>query len=113
MLQAGYHKGETHRESLGVTLEPSFQPSPRLPAPPAPERTPTSPATAALAYMAASATLFALMNFFAKLASGSTSWMTVAAVRALIGALVAIAVARARGTSLVIKDRRAMFWRSL
>jgi drug/metabolite transporter (DMT)-like permease len=63
--------------------------------------------------MAAGAVLFALMNFFARLASSSASWMTVGAVRALIGALVAIAVARMRGASLVAKDRRAIFWRSL
>lgn len=63
--------------------------------------------------MAAGAVLFALMNFFARLASSSTSWMTVGAVRALIGALVAFAVARLRGVSLVANDRRAVFWRSL
>lgn len=63
--------------------------------------------------MAASAVLFALMNFFARLASSSASWMTIGGVRALIGALVALAVARMRGSSLVANDRRAMFWRSL
>jgi drug/metabolite transporter (DMT)-like permease len=63
--------------------------------------------------MAAGAVLFALMNFFAKLASGSAPWMTVAAVRALVGAFVAIGVARMRGASLVIRDRRAILWRSL
>jgi drug/metabolite transporter (DMT)-like permease len=63
--------------------------------------------------MAGGAVLFAWMNFFARLASSSASWMTVGAVRALIGALVAIAVARMRGASLVAKDRRAIFWRSL
>ncbi len=63
--------------------------------------------------MAASATLFAFMNFFAKLASSSASWASVGAVRALIGAIVAIAVARARGVSLAATDRRAIFWRSL
>ena len=63
--------------------------------------------------MAAGSVLFALMNFFARLASTSASWMTVGAVRALVGAAVAIAVARLRGASLVVKDRRTMFWRSL
>lgn len=63
--------------------------------------------------MAASALLFALMNFFARLASSSASWMTVGGVRALIGALVALAVARLRGASLVANDRKAVFWRSL
>jgi drug/metabolite transporter (DMT)-like permease len=63
--------------------------------------------------MALGAVLFALMNFFARLASSSASWMTIGGVRALIGALVALAVARMRGTSLVANDRWAMFWRSL
>jgi drug/metabolite transporter (DMT)-like permease len=63
--------------------------------------------------MAAGAILFALMNFFARLASSSASWMTVGAVRALVGALVAFGVARLRGTSLVANDRSAVFWRSL
>ena len=63
--------------------------------------------------MASAAVLFALMNFFARLASSSASWTTVGAARALMGALVALAVARLRGVSLVAKDRRAVFWRSL
>ncbi len=63
--------------------------------------------------MAASAVLFALMNLLAKRASASASWMTVGAVRAAIGALVAIAVARMRGVSLAAKDRRAILWRSV
>jgi len=63
--------------------------------------------------MAASAVLFAFMNFFVKLASTSASWQTVGFVRALVGALVALGVARARGSSLAIKDKRALLWRSL
>lgn len=63
--------------------------------------------------MAGAAVLFSLMNFFAKLATTSSSWMTAGAVRALVGAFVAIGVARLRGASLAIKDRRAIFWRSL
>ena len=63
--------------------------------------------------MALGAVLFALMNFFARLATSSASWMTVGGVRALIGALVAIGVARMRSSSLVANDRKALFWRSL
>jgi drug/metabolite transporter (DMT)-like permease len=63
--------------------------------------------------MAASSILFALMNVFARLASSSTNWSTVGAVRAFIGAGVALAVARLRGTSLAITDRRALVWRSV
>jgi len=49
--------------------------------------------------MAASALLFATMNFSARVASGHLSWMLVVSVRAFVGTAVAIAVARARGTS--------------
>jgi drug/metabolite transporter (DMT)-like permease len=63
--------------------------------------------------MALGATLFALMNFFARLASSSASWASVGAVRAFVGALVAVAVARMRRAPLVVNDKRAMFWRSL
>jgi drug/metabolite transporter (DMT)-like permease len=63
--------------------------------------------------MAFGATLFALTNFLARLATTSASWATVAAVRALVGALVAFIVARMRGRSLAPKDVRGVFWRSL
>lgn len=63
--------------------------------------------------MALGATLFASMNFLARLATASASWASVAAVRALVGALVAFGVARMRGRSLAAKDMRAVFWRSL
>ena len=72
----------------------------------------TTSATA-LGYMATAAVLFASMNFFARIASTSTSWTTVGAVRALVGALVAFGVARARGASLAVRDQKAMLWRSL
>jgi drug/metabolite transporter (DMT)-like permease len=62
--------------------------------------------------MAASATLFALMNFFARLASSTASWASVGAVRAIVGAGVAYAVGRSRGADLRVHDVRALFWRS-
>ena len=63
--------------------------------------------------MALSATLFAVMNFLARLATTSASWARVAAVRAAVGAIVALVLARMRGRSLAAKDKRAVFWRSL
>lgn len=63
--------------------------------------------------MALGSTLFAAMNFLARLASTTASWTTVAAVRALVGALVAFSVARVRGSSLRAKERRLLFWRSV
>lgn len=62
--------------------------------------------------MALGALLFALMNLFVKLASTSASWASIACVRALVGAAVAFAVARARGASLAPTNPRAIFWRS-
>lgn len=62
--------------------------------------------------MALSAVLFSTMNFLARVATASTSWATVAATRAVIGALVAYGVARARGRSVAARDARAVFWRS-
>jgi drug/metabolite transporter (DMT)-like permease len=52
------------------------------------------------------------MNFFARLASASASWATVAATRALVGALVAGVVARSRGHSLVGRNHRLILIRS-
>ena len=43
--------------------------------------------------MAASAVLFAFMNFFVKLASSSASWQTVGFVRALVGASLLASIA--------------------
>lgn len=63
--------------------------------------------------MGIGAVLFALMNVLARMASASTSWTSVAALRALIGAFVAFAFARARGASLAAVDRKILFWRSL
>jgi drug/metabolite transporter (DMT)-like permease len=68
---------------------------------------------AALPLMALSATLFAMMNFLARVATASVSWTTIAAVRSIVAALVAFAVARLRGSSLRGKDRTALFWRSV
>ncbi|MBX3192653.1 MAG: DMT family transporter [Labilithrix sp.] len=81
--------------------------------PPATFGRPPAPGSAALGYMATSAVLFALMNFFARLATASASWLTVGAVRAFIGAMVALVVARARGASLRAHDTRAVLWRSV
>ncbi len=67
----------------------------------------------ALGHMALSATLWAFMNLFARLASTTAPWALVGATRAFIGAFVAFGVARARGASLVVHDRRTLFWRCL
>ena len=66
----------------------------------------------AFAWMSASACLFALMNFFAHLATREVHWTMVVTVRAVVGASIAYAIARMRGVSLVIRDRRGLFMRS-
>ena len=67
----------------------------------------------AFAWMALAATLFGIMNLFARLSSEHAHWTVVAAVRALIGALVAIGIARARGVPAIVVGGRAMWLRSL
>ncbi len=67
----------------------------------------------AYAWMALASALFATMNLLARLATGHASWSLVAAVRALVGLGVAVAVARVRGRSLRVADRRAMWLRSI
>jgi drug/metabolite transporter (DMT)-like permease len=72
----------------------------------------TSGHLAGLAWMAVGSVLFALMNFFARMASAHASWTLVATVRALVGASVAFGVARARSAPLFVKDRRGIWLRS-
>jgi drug/metabolite transporter (DMT)-like permease len=63
--------------------------------------------------MAASALLFAAMNFFARLASTHVSWTVVGTTRALVGGIVAIAIARIRVAPMRVRDRRGIWGRSL
>lgn len=64
--------------------------------------------------MALAAVLFATMNFFARLVGegGRVPWAHVGAVRALVGAMVAVGIALARGATLRARDRRGMWGRS-
>lgn len=68
---------------------------------------------AAYAWMSLSACLFAGMNFFVHLSSAHVAWTLVGAVRATVGALVAIAVARWRSASFIPKNTLVMWMRSL
>jgi len=63
--------------------------------------------------MLCGATMFGVMGFLARIASVHTSWAVTAATRAMIGAAIAIAIARARGSSLVVQDRGRAWARSL
>jgi drug/metabolite transporter (DMT)-like permease len=53
------------------------------------------------------------MNFCAHIASARAHWTVTGAVRSLVGAAVAYGVARARGASTVVNDRRGIWQRSL
>lgn len=63
--------------------------------------------------MSLSAILFAGMNFFVHLSSAHVTWTLVAAVRAAIGALVAITVAQVRSVSFIPRNTPAMWMRSI
>ncbi|MGH7702105.1 MAG: DMT family transporter [Gemmatimonadales bacterium] len=56
---------------------------------------------------------FAGMNLTTRLGAHALPWSEIAAVRFLVGALVAVVVARGRGTSIRITDRRNAWLRSL
>lgn len=63
--------------------------------------------------MSLSACLFAGMNFFVHLSSAHVAWTLVGAVRATVGALVAIMVARWRSASFIPQNTLAMWMRSI
>lgn len=65
-----------------------------------------------LSWMATSAALFALMSFLARISGAHAHWTVVAAVRAAVGAAVAIAVARVRGVPAFVHPTRIMWTRS-
>jgi drug/metabolite transporter (DMT)-like permease len=68
---------------------------------------------AGILWMTVASALFAVMNVLVRLSSACVPWSEVAAVRGIVGAAVAVAVARTRGVALVIHDRRLGWARSL
>lgn len=68
---------------------------------------------AGLGWMLLAQVCFALMNVSARLAGSDLPWTEVIASRFLIGALLAILVARVRGASLRVADRRASWARAI
>lgn len=73
---------------------------------------PSRPSTA-LAWMALAQLFFAGMNVCTRLGARDLPWSEIAAVRFLIGALIAIAIAWLRGSSLRISDRPSTWRRSV
>jgi drug/metabolite transporter (DMT)-like permease len=70
-------------------------------------------AVTGLAWMALAQVFFAGMNVFTRLGARHLPWSEIAATRFLIGALIAIGLARYRGSSLRITDRPNTWRRSL
>ena len=68
---------------------------------------------AGLGWMLLAQVCFAVMNVSARLAGGDLPWPEVAAARFLVGVLLALLLARARGVSLRITDRRASWARAI
>ncbi len=63
--------------------------------------------------MSLSAVLFAFMYFLARTASQHVAWTLVAAVRAAMGAVVAIGIGKMRGVRVFTRGSRQMWMRSL
>jgi drug/metabolite transporter (DMT)-like permease len=68
---------------------------------------------AGLGWMVVAQLCFAAMNVFTRLGSRHLPWPEIAAARFLVGALVALAVALARGVPLTITDRGGTWRRSI
>jgi drug/metabolite transporter (DMT)-like permease len=65
-----------------------------------------------LAWMALAQLLFAGMNVCTRLGARDVPWSEVAAVRFLVGAVIAIVVARQRGSALRVRDQASAWRRS-
>jgi drug/metabolite transporter (DMT)-like permease len=70
-------------------------------------------ALAGLGWMLLAQACFAAMNVSARLAGGGVPWPEVASARFLVGALLAWGIARSRGASLAITDRRTSWMRAI
>jgi drug/metabolite transporter (DMT)-like permease len=68
---------------------------------------------AGLGWMVVAQLCFAAMNVFTRLGSRHLPWPEIAAARFLIGALIAVGLASARGVSLAVTDRRGTWRRSI
>jgi drug/metabolite transporter (DMT)-like permease len=68
---------------------------------------------AGLGWMLLAQACFALMNVSARLAGSDLPWQQVVASRFLVGALLAVLVARLRGVPLTVTNRRASWGRAI
>ena len=67
----------------------------------------------AILWMVASQLMFTAMNIFSRLGGRGLPWSEVAGARFLFGALVTVLIARSKGSSLRIVDRKNTWLRSL
>ena len=70
-------------------------------------------ALAGLGWMLLAQVCFAAMNVSARLAGSDVPWPEVASARFLVGAVLAWGIARSRGASLAITDRRTSWMRAI
>lgn len=70
-------------------------------------------ALAGLGWMLLAQVCFATMNVSARLAGSGVPWPEVASARFLVGAVLAWGIARSRGASLAITDRRTSWMRAI
>jgi drug/metabolite transporter (DMT)-like permease len=68
---------------------------------------------AGLGWMVVAQLCFAAMNVFTRLGSRHLPWPEIAAARFLIGALIAVGLAAARGVSVAVTDQRGTWRRSI
>jgi drug/metabolite transporter (DMT)-like permease len=66
-----------------------------------------------LGWMIVAQVCFAAMNVFTRLGASHLPWPEIAAARFLIGAMIAVGLAAARGVSLRVTDRRGTWRRSI
>jgi drug/metabolite transporter (DMT)-like permease len=103
------HRAKRTRREAGVKAGGSCY----FPLPAAKDAVRAAHPLAGLGWMLVAQLCFAAMNVFTRLGSRDLPWPEIAAARFLIGALVAVGLARARGASLAVTDRRGTWRRSI
>jgi drug/metabolite transporter (DMT)-like permease len=73
----------------------------------------SAPAARAVAWMVAAQAFFSFMAVGARMVSRGVAWQEVCAIRMLVALVLAYALARARGASLAITDRKYAWLRSI
>ena len=72
-----------------------------------------APVAPAIAWIVFSQLMFTAMNIFSRLGGRDLPWSEVAGARFLVGAVVTLLIARAKGSSLRVTDRKNTWFRSI